>query len=67
MRQCRKGRDLRGIHDTNDAFHVALLGKYGNPYLVRSLQDYMGLTLPMRAKNLADGEGLKFSRSTSTM
>ena len=53
--------DLRGIHDTNDAFHVALFAACGNPYLVRSLQDYMGLTLPMRAKNLADGEGLRVS------
>lgn len=53
--------DLRGIHDTNDAFHLALFGACGNPYLVRSLQDYMGLTLPMRAKNLADRQGLRVS------
>jgi DNA-binding GntR family transcriptional regulator len=53
--------DLRGIHDTNDAFHIALFGACGNPYLVRSLQDYMGLTLPMRAKNLADHDGLRVS------
>ncbi len=31
-------------------------------YLVRSLQDYMNLTLPMRAKNLADKDGLALSR-----
>jgi DNA-binding GntR family transcriptional regulator len=53
--------DLRGIHDTNDAFHIALFGACGNPYLVSSLQDYMGLTLPMRAKNLADSDGLRVS------
>ncbi len=53
--------DLRGIHETNDAFHIALFGACGNPYLVRSLQDYMGLTLPMRAKNLADRDGLRLS------
>lgn len=53
--------DLRGIHDTNDAFHIALFTACGNPYLVRSLQDYMGLTLPMRAKNLADRNGLQVS------
>ncbi|MDR6870083.1 DNA-binding GntR family transcriptional regulator [Bosea sp. BE125] len=53
--------DLRGIHETNDAFHIALFSACGNPYLVRSLQDYMGLTLPMRAKNLADREGLRLS------
>ena len=55
-------QDLRGIHETNDAFHVALFSACGNPYLVRSLQDYMNLTLPMRAKNLADSEGLALSR-----
>jgi DNA-binding GntR family transcriptional regulator len=54
--------DLRGIHEGNDAFHVALFSACGNPYLVRSLQDYMSLTLPMRAKNLADREGLALSR-----
>jgi DNA-binding GntR family transcriptional regulator len=42
--------------------HVALFSACGNPYLVRSLQDYMNLTLPMRAKNLADLEGLALSR-----
>ena len=55
-------QDLRGIHETNDAFHVALFSACGNPYLVRSLQDYMNLTLPMRAKNLDDREGLALSR-----
>jgi len=57
-----EARDLRGIHEANDAFHVALFSASGNPYLVRSLQDYMNLTLPMRAKNLADREGLALSR-----
>jgi len=51
-------QDLRGIHEANDAFHVVLFAACGNPYLVRSLQDYMNLTLPMRAKNLADRDGL---------
>ncbi len=37
-------QDLRGIHEANDAFHVALFSACGNPYLVRSLQDYMNLT-----------------------
>jgi DNA-binding GntR family transcriptional regulator len=55
-------QDLRGIHEANDAFHVALFAACDNPYLVRSLQDYMNLTLPMRAKNLADREGLAVSR-----
>jgi DNA-binding GntR family transcriptional regulator len=55
-------RDLRGIHEANDAFHLVLFSACGNPYLVRSLQDYMNLTLPMRAKNLADHDGLAQSR-----
>lgn len=54
-------RDLRGIHEANDAFHVALFEACGNPYLVRTLTDYMGLTLPIRAKNLADADGLRLS------
>jgi DNA-binding GntR family transcriptional regulator len=55
-------QDLRGIHEANDAFHLALFSACGNPYLVHSLQDYMNLTLPMRAKNLADQQGLAQSR-----
>lgn len=54
--------NLRGIHETNDLFHLALFSGCGNPYLVRTLQDYMGYTLPMRAKNLADHDGLQLSR-----
>ncbi len=54
-------RDLRGVHEANDAFHLALFEACGNPYLVRTLSDYMGLTLPMRAKNLADDDGLLLS------
>src|SRR3569832_1263026 len=55
-------KNLRGIHEANDAFHMALFSACGNPCLVRSLQDYMNLTLPIRAKNLADREVLAQSR-----
>jgi DNA-binding GntR family transcriptional regulator len=58
-----QARDLRGLHEANDAFHVALYEACGNVYLVRTLGDYMGLTLPMRAKNLADAQGLQLSIS----
>src|SRR3954462_14197243 len=63
-RYCEKAdaQDLRGIHEANDAFHLALFSACGNPYVVRSLQHYMNLTLPMRAKNLADRDGLVLSR-----
>jgi DNA-binding GntR family transcriptional regulator len=68
-RYCRHADagDLRGIHETNDAFHIALFEGCGNPYLVRTLKDYMGLTLPMRAKNLADPAGLRISRQQHDM
>ncbi|RAI43157.1 GntR family transcriptional regulator [Rhodoplanes roseus] len=56
-RHCVDTGDLRGVHEANDAFHLVLFSACGNPYLVRTLQDYMGLTLPMRAKNLADRAG----------
>ena len=59
---CADGQDLRGIHEANDAFHLALFSACENQYLVQSLQSYMNLTLPMRAKNLADREGLLISR-----
>ena len=62
LRNPELARAPRGIHEANDAFHVALFSACGNPYLVHSLQDYMNLTLPMRAKNLADREGLALSR-----
>jgi DNA-binding GntR family transcriptional regulator len=59
---CADEQDLRGIHEANDAFHLALFSACGNQYLVQSLQSYMNLTLPMRARNLADREGLRISR-----
>ena len=62
-REQAERQNLRGVHDANDAFHIALFEACGNPYLVRTLQEYMDLTLPMRAKNLADAEGLKLSIS----
>ncbi|MFL9826587.1 GntR family transcriptional regulator [Rhodoplanes sp. SY1] len=56
-RACIAAGDLRGVHEANDEFHLALFSACGNPYLVRTLQDYMNLTLPMRAKNLGDRAG----------
>ena len=60
-------QDLRGIHEANDAFHVAMFSACGNPYLVRSLQDYMNLTLPMRAKNLPTGRTSQSRRQHELM
>jgi DNA-binding GntR family transcriptional regulator len=50
--------NLRGLHEVNDEFHFKLFSACGNPYLVQTLQDYMALTLPMRARNLADASGV---------
>lgn len=63
----RADGDLRRLHEINDEFHAALFSACGNPYLVRTLQDYAGLTLPMRAKNLADPEGVARSRREHEM
>ena len=46
--------DLRAVHIANDQFHLTLFGACGNRYLVQSIRDYMNLSLPMRAKSLAD-------------
>jgi len=54
--------DLRGIHETNDEFHLAFFSACGNAYLVGSVRHYMSLTLPMRARTLADPAGLAQSR-----
>src|SRR3979490_2787218 len=45
-------QDLRGIHEANDAFHVALFSACSNPYLVRSLQDDMNPPRPRGHKNI---------------
>jgi len=49
-------RDWRGVHEANDAFHLALFSACGNKYLVESIQYYMWLSLPVRSKKTADAE-----------
>lgn len=67
-KQCIAAENMRGIHETNDMFHIEMLSACANPYLVGSLRHYMGLTLPMRAKTLADKAGLEVSaRQHDTM
>ncbi len=53
--------NLRGVHDANDRFHLLLFGACGNEYLVAAIQHYMRLSLPVRAKTLADREALRVS------
>lgn len=47
-------RNFSGVHETNDRFHLALFACCGNAYLVDSIQHYMWLSLPVRAKKTAD-------------
>jgi DNA-binding GntR family transcriptional regulator len=54
--------DLRAVHEANDAFHLALFGACGNGYLVGSIRHYMSLSLPMRAKTLAEPAAFETSQ-----
>jgi len=53
---------LRGIHSSNDRFHLTMFSACGNKYLVSSIEHYMRLSLPVRANSLADREKLEVSR-----
>jgi DNA-binding GntR family transcriptional regulator len=48
--------NFRGVHDANDAFHLAMFAACGNGYLVESIKHYMWLSLPVRSKKTADYE-----------
>jgi DNA-binding GntR family transcriptional regulator len=47
---------VRKTHETNDDFHFALFAACKNRYLFKLLQDYIAMTLPMRAKSVFDAE-----------
>lgn len=47
-------RNFRGVHEANDAFHIAMFAACGNEYLVESIKHYMWLSLPVRSKKTAD-------------
>ncbi len=51
-----RARDFRGVHETNDAFHLTLFAACDNPYMVESIKHYMWLSLPVRSKKTADVE-----------
>lgn len=53
---------LRGVHETNDRFHLTLFRACGNEYLVQVIELYMRLTLPVRANSMADEGLLAISR-----
>jgi DNA-binding GntR family transcriptional regulator len=49
-----RARNFRGVHEANDAFHLAMFSACGNKYLVESIEHYMWLSLPVRSKKTAD-------------
>jgi DNA-binding GntR family transcriptional regulator len=53
---------LRGVHEANDRFHLTMFAACGNDHLVASIEQYMRLSLPVRAKTLADAARLSVSR-----
>lgn len=61
-REAIKARNLRQIHELNDAFHIKFFSACGNDYLVASIREYMRLTLMIRAKSLAVDELRDVSR-----
>jgi DNA-binding GntR family transcriptional regulator len=54
---------LRGVHETNDKFHLALFGACGNKYLVQTIELYMRFSLPVRANSMGDRASLQVSHS----
>lgn len=54
---------LRGVHETNDRFHLTLFGACGNKYLVQTIELYMRYSLPVRANSMADRASLDISHS----
>lgn len=58
---------LRGVHETNDRFHLKLFGACGNSHLVQSIELYMRLSLPVRANSMADKASLNVSHEHHRM
>ena len=59
--RCVEEGYLRGVHEANDRFHLTLFGACGNQQLVKTIELYMRLSLPVRANSMADAESLKIS------
>lgn len=56
-----RDRHFGGVHELNDHFHLTLFSGCKNPYLTESINHYMWLSLPVRAKTMANPEMLKIS------
>ncbi|MGL3104527.1 GntR family transcriptional regulator [Bradyrhizobium sp. BR 1432] len=59
--------NLRGAHEANDRFHLTMFGACGNQYLVGTIEQYMRLTLPVRALVMAMPEQLAISSAHHRM
>jgi DNA-binding GntR family transcriptional regulator len=57
-----EARNFRGVHETNDAFHLRLFEACQNPHLVGSIRYYMWRTLPVRSKTTADVDHARASQ-----
>jgi DNA-binding GntR family transcriptional regulator len=60
--RCVEAGDLRGIHTSNDLFHLALFGLCGNAHLVALVKQYMDLTYIIRTNTFTDADALQLSR-----
>jgi DNA-binding GntR family transcriptional regulator len=57
-----KSGSLRRVHELNDQFHLRFFSACGNPYLVATIEQYMHLSLIVRAQNLAKPDMRQMSR-----
>jgi DNA-binding GntR family transcriptional regulator len=58
---------LRGVHETNDRFHLTLFRACGNEHLVQTIELYMRLSLPVRANSMSSTESLRVSHEHHRM
>lgn len=54
--------DLRGIHASNDRFHLELFALCGNAHLVALIKQYMELTYAIRTNTFSNVDALQVSR-----
>jgi DNA-binding GntR family transcriptional regulator len=59
---CVEAGDLRGIHTSNDRFHLALFALCGNNHLLSLVKQYMDLTYVIRTNTFSDPQALEVSR-----
>jgi DNA-binding GntR family transcriptional regulator len=60
--RCVEAGDLRGIHASNDLFHLTLFGLCGNAHLHALVKQYMDLTYVIRTNTFTNVDALQLSR-----